>query len=629
MWKTITHDRYILNAVKGYSLEFTSVPVQYSVRETKLNSAEAVALDRELLKLMAKGVVEKASHSDDEYISSVFLRPKKDGSYRVILNLKQLNENIEYAHFKMETLCTALRLIQPGCYMGSVDLSDAYYTVNVAYPDRKYLRFIWKGTLYQYTCLPNGLSSAPRLFTKLLKPVYASLRSKGHVSVAYIDDSYLQGETYEQCLKNIQDTIDLFEQLGFKINKEKSVVVPTHEIVFLGFVLNSKSMTISLTPEKIKKFKNLYHNFCSNKSHSIRQVAELVGVLISSSVAIPLGLLHTKLLEKEKAIALKCNKGNFDSKMTLSAEALQDLKWWSIQINSGIKAPIRQKSIQATLTTDASGIGWGAEYNGVSTGGHWSIEEKQYLPNINYLELHAVFLGLQSFHAELCNKHVKIYCDNSTTVAYINNMGGTKSTACNYKAREIWTFVQRNNMWLTAVHLPGVDNVVADRESRMIRDETEWMLNEKLFKTITSVYFKPHIDLFASRLNKQLECFVSWKNEPGASFVDAFTISWINLSFYAFPPFSIIDRVCQKILMDKAEGLLVTPLWDTQNWYPIILRMCVKPPLALKPSKTMLQLKNSPTQVHPLARKLHLMVCHVSGKISRNLIYRKDQFQFL
>lgn len=312
MWKTITHDRYILNAVKGYSLEFTSVPVQYSVRETKLNSAEAVALDRELLKLMAKGVVEKASHSDDEYISSVFLRPKKDGSYRVILNLKQLNENIEYAHFKMETLCTALRLIQPGCYMGSVDLSDAYYTVNVAYPDRKYLRFIWKGTLYQYTCLPNGLSSAPRLFIKLLKPVYASLRSKGHVSVAYIDDSYLQGETYEQCLKNIQDTIDLFEQLGFKINKEKSVVVPTHEIVFLGFVLNSKSMTISLTPEKIKKFKNLYHNFCSNKSHLIRQVAELVGVLISSSVAIPLGLLHTKLLEKEKAIALKCNKGNFD-----------------------------------------------------------------------------------------------------------------------------------------------------------------------------------------------------------------------------------------------------------------------------------------------------------------------------
>lgn len=145
----------------------------------------------------------------------MFLRPKKDGNYRLILNLKQLNENIEYAHFKMEILCTALRLIQPGCYMGSVDLSDAYYNVNITVSDRKFLRFIWKGTLYQYTCLPNGLSSAPRLFTKLLKPVYASLRSKGYVSVAYIDDSYLQGETYEQCLQNIQETKEPFEQLGF------------------------------------------------------------------------------------------------------------------------------------------------------------------------------------------------------------------------------------------------------------------------------------------------------------------------------------------------------------------------------------------------------------------------------
>ena len=73
---------------------------------------------------------------------------------------------------------TALRLIKPGCFMGSVDLSDAYYSVNVTNNDRKYLRFLWRGKLYQYTCLPNGLSSAPRLFTKLLKPVYALLRSQ-------------------------------------------------------------------------------------------------------------------------------------------------------------------------------------------------------------------------------------------------------------------------------------------------------------------------------------------------------------------------------------------------------------------------------------------------------------------
>jgi hypothetical protein len=305
------------------------------------------------------------------------------------------------------------------------------------------------------------------------------------MSVAYIDDSYLQGDNYKQCLENIQDTIDLFEKLGLKINREKSVMTPTHEIVFLGFILNSISMTIALSPSKIMKFNKLYQTFCVNKTHSIRQVAELIGVLISSSVAIPFGMLHTNVLEREKAKALKHSKGNFDAKIRLSAEALQDLEWWSIQINSGVKAPVQQTSISTTLTTDASGVGWRAECNCVSTGGQLSIEEKQFLPNINYLELHAVLLGLQSFHKDLRNTHVKGFCDNSTTVAYINNMGGTKSRLCHQKATEIWNYLQTNNMWVTAVHLPGVQNVVAERESRLIRDETEWMLNMNIFKSVS------------------------------------------------------------------------------------------------------------------------------------------------
>jgi hypothetical protein len=81
--------------------------------------------------------------------------------------------------------------------------------------------------------------------------------------------------------------------------------------------------------------------------------------------------------------------------------------------------------------------------------------------------------------------------------------------------------------------------------------------------------------------------------------------------------------------MDQGKGLLVAPVWDTQNWYPIILQMCVEPPLVLKPSKTLLQLKNKPTQVHPLSRKLKLIVCHVSGKISGDSFYHKYQFQYL
>ena len=68
----------------------------------------------------------------------------------------------------MDTLNTIINLMQKDAYMASVDLKDAYYSVKVDEKFRKYLRFWWEGQLYQFTCLPNGLSSAPRLFTNII-----------------------------------------------------------------------------------------------------------------------------------------------------------------------------------------------------------------------------------------------------------------------------------------------------------------------------------------------------------------------------------------------------------------------------------------------------------------------------
>jgi len=94
----------------------------------------------------------------------------------------------------------------PNCYMASVDLRDAYYSVPIHNDHQKYLRFCCKGRLLQFNCLPNGLACAPRLFTRILKPVYAMLGQMGRIDVGYIDDSYLQGENREDCQANISDT---------------------------------------------------------------------------------------------------------------------------------------------------------------------------------------------------------------------------------------------------------------------------------------------------------------------------------------------------------------------------------------------------------------------------------------
>ena len=191
-------------------------------------------MDKEIHKLLDIGVLKEVQYEKNQFISPIFTVPKKDNKeeHRMILNLKELNEYIESHHFKMETFESALKLIKPNSYFASIDLRHAYYSINMAENDQKYLRFQWKGKIFQYTCLPNGITSAPRIFTKLMKPVFATLRTFGHKNVAYIDDSLLIEDSVMECTKNVQDTVMLLKNLGFFIHDKKSVFIPTQKIFF-------------------------------------------------------------------------------------------------------------------------------------------------------------------------------------------------------------------------------------------------------------------------------------------------------------------------------------------------------------------------------------------------------------
>lgn len=166
----MTSDKVILDMVKGCHITFThnQFPLQLRPPQSiKFTDWESSLMDEEIHTLLQKSVIEEAYHSYGEFVFNVFLRPKKDGRFRMILNLRNLNSHVEYNKFEMDTLQSILKLVTPGCYMATIDLKDAYYSVPVAQEHRKYLRFVWRSKLYQYTCFPNGLSSAPRLFTTL------------------------------------------------------------------------------------------------------------------------------------------------------------------------------------------------------------------------------------------------------------------------------------------------------------------------------------------------------------------------------------------------------------------------------------------------------------------------------
>ena len=165
---------------------------------------------------------------------------------------------------------------------------------------------------------------------------------------------------------------------------------------------------------------------------------------------------------------------------------------------------------------------WAGEpSNGIQPiGNRWEEAE---LPHMNFLELRAVWLALNSYFRNSCNvRHVKIPSDNSTAISYVNNMDGKLEPYDDF-AKNIWEFCISKNLWIIACFIPGTDNITADWKSRKFNDDIVWQLAPSVFKQIiSSLGFNPEIDLFAAYLNHQLDKYVAWMTDPGAVATDAF-----------------------------------------------------------------------------------------------------------
>ena len=238
---------FVRNTVKGIKINFVARPVQNSLpKSVPFSSNEEEIIDNEVYTLLRKGAITHAQPCTDQLLSNIFVRPKKNGKMRPIINLKGLNKFIVKTHFKMEHLLTILPLLQKDAYMTSLDLTDAYFTLPIADEHRKYLRFAWRDELFEFTCLCFGLSSAPYLFTKVMKPVFSHLRKRGISCTYYLDDSLYINTPSAELVSNTGEAKILFESLGFKVNVEKSSYTPSQEIQHLGFILNTVTQTVSL-----------------------------------------------------------------------------------------------------------------------------------------------------------------------------------------------------------------------------------------------------------------------------------------------------------------------------------------------------------------------------------------------
>ncbi|KAM9943652.1 hypothetical protein ACTFIT_001941 [Dictyostelium discoideum] len=307
------------------------------------------------------------------FYSNVFTVPKPGTNlHRPVLDLKRLNTYINNQSFKMEGIKNLPSMVKQGYYMVKLDIKKAYLHVLVDPQYRDLFRFVWKGSHYRWKTMPFGLSTAPRIFTMLLRPVLRMLRDINVSVIAYLDDLLIVGSTKEECLSNLKKTMDLLVKLGFKLNLEKSVLEPTQSITFLGLQIDSVSMKLLVPKEKKKSVIKEIRNFLKLDCCSPRKLAGLKGKLIALKDAVIPFRLYTRRTNKFHSQCLTLANGDWDQSFPIPQEVKSEISHWLTVLNQWNGKEISLfPSYDYVLTTDASESGAGATLNFNSVKSIW------------------------------------------------------------------------------------------------------------------------------------------------------------------------------------------------------------------------------------------------------------------
>ncbi|XP_073677299.1 uncharacterized protein [Garra rufa] len=613
-WRACAVHPWVLSTIiRGYRLQFAvKPPVFNSVLMSTAEGNSAQVLEEEIASLLKKRAVRIVPPEDSHqgFYSRYFLIPKRGGGLRPILDLRILNKHLRKYNFKMPTFKTLSHFIHEKDWFTSVDLEDAYFHIDIYPAHRKFLRFAYQGTAYEFTTVPFGLSLAPRTFCKCIEAALSPLRTAGLRVSAYLDDLLLCSPSRQQAETDTKMLVSHLTILGFKINETKSCLMPTQEIVYLGLRLNSDQYQAFLSEERIRSIRSCLSLFQEGSKVPFRLCLRLLGLMASTVSVIPLGLLRMREFQNWTAAQHLCPKRHLNRKVTVSALCVRAVRYWRNRSFLESGTPLGVVSMRKVVTTDASLSGWGAVCEGRIAKGKWPASLK--CAHINYLELLTVFLALKHFVQFLWNHHVLIRSDNTTAVAYINRQGGTRSPRLHSLAQKLIVWGRKHFHSLRATHVPGIMNTGADLLSRGNPRYGEWTLHPQVVGQLWKRFGRAAVDLFASHENNRCPLFFSLARDGAPMGVDALAYPWPNVLLYAFPPLSLIIPTLRRVKQYGHSVILIAPNWPGKLWLTEITQLLVDQPWPLPLRRDLLSQARGEI-FHPAPDKVALWAWPVKG----------------
>ena len=535
-----------------------------------------------------------------DFESTVFVVPKKDGKFRLCTDYRPLNDFQVKVPFKMDTLQTVAESIQPNDFGMLVDLTDCYLTLGLHPSQRKYCRFRHpaNGRRLQWRTISFGMSEAPRICTKLLRPLMGLLKQLGIRCVLYIDDLLILHQDRTKLARGMAIAMNLLQsQVGLNLKTSKCCFQPSRQFSCLGFLWDTTTMTTSVPRARLWEAQRTARRLVRHGQPPIptRDLARMVGKITAMTRGIRGARRHLLYVQQQLSDAVRL--AGFTGKTHLSPRAVEALRWWTGPepwVRNGAPIVPETRRLQGSVQSDAATetLGWGgtltmAGQPTLSTRGFFTEQERHL--HINALELlgcwHTIRALLPVAVPQASWKDVHLSCELDSVVAIKYAMvANSRSLKMSKIGTQFFDWRERNHLQMSCRHIRGIHNGRADALSRQEWSAADWHLSPPLLQRVLRYWgCVAHRDLFASRQNTQSRRYFSWEHDSKALGVDSLSHAWPwRETLYAYPPQAIIARVLQKVITEAVYDLvLVTPCFPQASWWPTLLQLSTTIPVVL------------------------------------------------
>ena len=412
------------------------------------------------------------SNGQNIQVSRIGIIPKghNTGKWRLITDLSfpenaSVNDGIAPERCSLEYITVdkvAAKAIAmgKGTLLAKIDIKSAYRLVPIHPADRQLLGISWQGGILVDTKLPFGLRSAPKIFNALADAFEWCIEHQGVSNVAHYLDDFITFGPPLVCTRNLKTIKKIAAELGIPLAEDKEEG-PTTTLTFLGIKINTVEGTLSLPEDKVKRLQRELDSWNRKRCCRRRELESLLGLLHHAARVVRPGrsFVHRLVTHLRGR-----RQGNHF--IRLNREARRDLRWWQMFLESwnGVSILPTVRPV-ASLTSDASG-GWGC--------GAFTDQQKWFqLPwptecidaDICFKEMLPIVLAVMTWGHTWRGYQVGCKCDNQAVVNVLSTRY-SRSSPLMHLLRCLFFFEAYYDLYITASHIPGKDNTLADYLSR-------------------------------------------------------------------------------------------------------------------------------------------------------------------